>query len=123
MAEGWLRRLGGERFAAFSAGTHPAGRVHPLAIRAMAEVGIDISAHYPKHLERYLRDPFDYVITVCDSANEECPFFPGAVKRIHHSFLDPSWVLGDEEARLLAFRRVRDEIGRYVENLVAGVVG
>ncbi len=122
MAEGWLRQLGGERFAAFSAGTHPAGRVNPLAVRAMEEVGIDISAHHPKHLQQYLGEPFDYVITVCDSANEECPFFPGAVKRIHHSFQDPSQAPGDESERMAAFRRVRDEIGAYIGELVAGRV-
>jgi arsenate reductase (thioredoxin) len=94
--------------------------VNPLAVQVMAEVGIDITKQYPKHLERYLRDPFDYVITVCDSANEACPFFPGAVMRVHQSFQDPSQVPGDEEARLSAFRRVRDEIGRYIEGLVAG---
>jgi arsenate reductase (thioredoxin) len=119
MAEGWLRRLGGERFAAFSAGTHPARRVNPLAVRVMAEVGVDITEQFPKHLEHYLRDPFDYVITVCDSANEECPHFPGAVKRIHHSFQDPSLAPGSDEERLEAFRRSRDEIGDYIRDLVA----
>jgi len=120
MAEGWLRHLGGDRFEAFSAGTHPASRVNPLAVKAMAEVGIDISGQYPKHLQQYLGERFDYVITVCDSANEECPFFPGAVKRIHHGFEDPSLAPGDEAERLAAFRRARDEIGEYVRELVAG---
>lgn len=110
MAEGWLRQLGGGAFEVASAGTQPTERVNPLAVKAMAEVGIDISARHPKHLERYLREHWDYVITVCDRANEECPFFPGGGKRIHWSFDDPAAAVGDEEARLQVFRRVRDEI-------------
>jgi arsenate reductase (thioredoxin) len=110
MAEGWLRHLGGERFEVASAGTKPAERVNPLAVRAMAEVEIDISAHYPKHLERYLGDSWDYVITVCDAANEACPFFPGGKRRVHWSFADPAAAAGTEEERLAVFRRVRDQI-------------
>ncbi len=110
MAEGWLRHFGGDRFEVASAGTKPAERVNPLAVQAMAEVGIDISAHYPKHLERYLGDPWDYVITVCDAANEACPFFPGGKRRVHWSFEDPASAQGSEEERLAIFRRVRDQI-------------
>ena len=110
MAEGWLRHLGGTEFEVESAGTHPAGRVNPLAIRAMAEVGVDISGQSPKPLARFLGDRWDYVITVCDRANEECPFFPGGRTRLHWGFDDPAAAMGDEETRLRAFRRVRDEI-------------
>jgi arsenate reductase len=111
MAEGWLRHFGGDAFEVASAGTRPAERVHPLAVRAMAEVGIDISALYPKHLERFLGDAWDYVITVCDSANEACPFFPGGRRRLHWSFDDPAAAQGSEEERIAVFRRIRDEIG------------
>lgn len=110
MAEGWLRHFGGPRYEVHSAGTDPAERVNPLAVRAMAEVGVDISDHYPKHLGRYLRERFDHVITVCDRANETCPVFPGAGRRTHWSFEDPAAAEGGEEERLRVFRRVRDEI-------------
>src|SRR5215471_6355700 len=89
MAEGLLRELGGDRFEPFSAGTE-ATHVRPLAVRAMAELGIDISGHESKTQERYLNQPFDAVITVCDDANETCPVFPGARQRLHWSFPDPS---------------------------------
>ncbi len=110
MAEAWLRHFGGDRFEVASAGTKPAERVNPLAVKAMAEVGIDISGHHPKHLERFLKDNWDYVITVCDRANEECPFFPGGKRRIHWSFEDPAAAQGSETERLAVFRRVRDRI-------------
>ncbi len=109
MAEAFLREHGGDRFEAYSAGTE-ATHVRPLAIRAMNEVGVDISAQESETLERYLREPFDYVITVCDEANEACPFFPGASERLHWSFPDPSKAEGTEEERLEVFRRVRDDI-------------
>jgi arsenate reductase len=92
-----------------SAGTE-ATHVRPLAIRAMGEVGVDISAQESETLGRYLREPFDYVITVCDDANEACPFFPGAANRLHWSFEDPSKAEGSEEERLAVFRSVRDQI-------------
>ena len=110
MAEGWLRHFGGHAFEVESAGTKPAEGVNPLAVRAMAEVGIDLSAHYPKHLERFLKDQWDYVITVCDNANEACPLFPGGRRRLHWSFEDPAAAQGSEEERLAVFRRVRDQI-------------
>ncbi len=114
MAEGWLKHFGGERFEVESAGTKPAERVNPLAVRAMSEAGIDISSGYPKHLERFLNDQWDYVITVCDRANEECPYFPGGKQRLHWSYEDPSAAQGTEEERLAVFRRVRDEMrGRF----------
>jgi arsenate reductase len=103
MAEGWLRHLGGDRFEAHSAGTE-ATRVRPLAIEAMTEVGIDISSHESKTLERYLGEPWDLVITVCDDANEACPFFYGGKQRLHWSFPDPS------QRDLAFFRQVRDAI-------------
>jgi arsenate reductase len=114
MAEGLLRDRAGDRFEVTSAGTE-ATHVRPLAIRAMAEIGIDISGQESKTLERYLGEPFDYVITVCDDANEACPFFPGAEKRLHWSFEDPSRAEGPENERLAIFRRVRDEIWKRIE--------
>ena len=109
MAEALLAQIGGERFEVVSAGTE-ATRVHPLAIRAMADVGIDISGARSKHLNEYLGQNFDYVITVCDSANESCPVFPGSPQRIHWSFADPSAAEGSENDRYRAFERVRNEI-------------
>jgi arsenate reductase len=114
MAEGLLRDLAGDRFEAHSAGTE-ATHVRPLAIRAMDEIGIDISGQQSKTLQRYLSEPFDYVITVCDDANEACPFFPGAKNRLHWSFEDPSRAGGSEEERLAVFRSVRDRIRVRIE--------
>jgi arsenate reductase len=106
--------LAGERFEVMSAGTD-ASHVRPLAVRAMAEVGVDISGQESKTLKRYLGEPFDYVVTVCDEANEACPFFPGAKNRLHWSLEDPSQAEGSEDERLAVFRRVRDEIGERIE--------
>ena len=114
MAEGFLCHLAGDRFEAYSAGTE-ATHVRPLAVRAMAEVGMDISQQESKTLERYLGEPFGYVITVCDDANEACPIFPGAKERLHWSFPDPSRATGTEEERLKVFRAVRDEIRARIE--------
>jgi arsenate reductase (thioredoxin) len=114
MAEGLLRALAGGRFEAHSAGTE-ATHVRPLAVRAMDEVDVDISGQESKTLDRYLEEPFDYVITVCDDANEACPFFPGARNRLHWSFEDPSQAGDSEEERLAVFRRVRDEIREHIE--------
>ena len=114
MAEGLLRHLAGDRFESHSAGTE-ATRVRPLAIRAMEEIGVDISGQESKTLERYQQEPFDYVITVCDDANEACPIFPGAQSRLHWSFKDPSKAEGSEEERLAVFREVRDGIRRRIE--------
>ncbi len=114
MAEGLLRHLGGDRFEPFSAGTQ-ATQLRPLAIRAMAELGIDISAQTSKTLERYWGQPFDLVITVCDQANEACPFFSGARQRLHWSFPDPSTATGTEEEQLAVYRRVRDAIRERIE--------
>ena len=114
MAEGLLRHLAEARFEAHSAGTE-ATHVRPLAIRAMEESGVDISGQESKTLERYLKEPFDYVITVCDDANEACPFFPGARNRLHWSLEDPGRAEGSEKERLAVFRRVRDEIREHIE--------
>ena len=114
MAEGLLRHLARDSFEAMSAGTEVTN-VRPLAVRAMQEIGIDISGQESKTLERYLHEPFDFVITVCDDANEACPFFPGAKSRLHWSFEDPSKAEGSEEERLEVFRRVRDGIKDRVQ--------
>jgi arsenate reductase len=122
MAEGLLRAHGGGRYAAFSAGTHP-GAVHPLAIRAMAEVGVDISeaaGHHAKSFEAFAgQPPMDLVVTVCDEAAEECPCFPNARRQEHWSFPDPSAVTGTEAERLAAFRHVRDAIAARIDTFVS----
>ncbi len=110
MAEGFLRHYGGGRFAVESAGT-VATHVNANAIRVMKEVGIDISAHRSKTLDRFLDQPFDYVITVCDNAHETCPFFPNAKHRLHWSFPDPPQTEMATEEILEEFRKVRDMIG------------
>jgi len=109
MAEGLLRKTGGDQFDAFSAGTEQT-RVHPLAIEAMREIGVDISGQASKTLDAFQGEHFDVVITVCDRANESCPVFPGNTERIHWSFDDPSAATGSDEQRLRAFRTVRDAI-------------
>jgi arsenate reductase (thioredoxin) len=114
MAEGLLRVLGRGKFESFSAGTEQT-RVRPEAIAAMAELGIDINGQTSKTLDIYLNEPFDEVITVCDSANESCPVFPGARTRRHWSIDDPSGVKGSDEERLAAFRRARDDIRQRIE--------
>jgi arsenate reductase len=109
MAEGLLRFDGGERFQVESAGVEPTS-VRTEAIEVMREIGVDISGHRSKSIEEFTGREFDYVITICDNANERCPVFPGNVKRIHWSFEDPAAAIGDEGKRLNVFRRVRDEI-------------
>lgn len=114
MAEGLLRHLAGDRFEAYSAGTE-ATRVRPLAIRAMSDLGVDISGQESKLLDRYLGETFDAVATVCDQANESCPVFPGAKSRLHWSFPDPSRATGSEEEQLAVYRTVRDAIRARIE--------
>src|SRR5438477_7810829 len=109
MAEGWLRRLGGDRFEVHSAGTE-ATRVRPLAIAAMRELGIDISTQTSKTLDPYVDQLFDYVITVCDDANESCPIFPNATHRLHWSLPDPSKATGTKAEQLAVYRQVRDDL-------------
>ena len=119
MAEGWARNIHGDRLQLYSAGTRP-GRVDPLAVRVMREVGVDISAHRSKHLNEVLEVGFDWVVTVCDHANESCPVFPGDVKRLHVGFDDPPRLAADassEEEALEHYRRVRDEIHTFIEDL------
>ena len=119
MAEGLLRHLAGDRFEVASAGTE-ATHVRPLAIKAMAEVGIDIAGQESKTLDRYLGDAFAYVITVCDQAAEACPVFPGAQQRLHWSFPDPSKATGTEQEQLGVYRQVRDAIRRRIEQELIG---
>ena len=117
MAEGFLRSLAGDRFDVTSAGTE-ATRVHPLAIRAMADVGIDLRGHTSKVVDELVEQPWDYVITVCDAANEACPVFPRKSNRLHWSFEDPSQATGSDEQRLEVFRRVRDQIKRRITDWI-----
>jgi len=110
MAEGLLKSFD-PALNVHSAGTRPAARVHPAAVESMSEIGIDISANYPKSVERHLGESFDFVITVCDHANETCPVFAGRVgRRVHIGFEDPAGVAGSPEEVLEAFRKVRDRI-------------
>jgi arsenate reductase len=109
IAEGLLRKMVGDQFDVFSAGTEET-HVHPLAIEAMREIGIDISGQRSKTLDAFNGQPFDYVITVCDRANETCPLFPSDTQRIHWSFDDPSAATGTDEQRLRVFRNVREGI-------------
>ncbi len=115
MAEGLLRHFAGDRFEVYSAGTE-ATVVRPQAIKVMNEIRIDISRQQSKTLEGYLMQPFDYVITVCDAANEACPVFPGAKQRLQWSFEDPAAAVGSEEERLRVFRSVRDNIREHIES-------
>lgn len=118
MAEGWLRHLAGARFQVFSAGTHPVG-LNAKAVAAMGELGIDISRQQSKSVDKFLGQQFDYVITVCDSAKEACPIFPGAVQSLHYSFQDPAAAPGSAEEQMAVFRRVRDEIGEKLRELLS----
>jgi arsenate reductase len=117
MAEGWIRHEIGDRVEVHSAGTQPS-RVHPLAIRVMAEAGVDISSHRSKSVEEMKGLGFDLVVAVCDSAREACPILPGSKKMLHQSFEDPA-LAGDREDALPVFRRVRDEIRAQLVPLVA----
>ena|SRR5687768_13403252 len=113
MAEGILRAEHGSEFDVESAGTR-ATHVRPEAIAVLKEIGIDISAHRSKVVDEFANQNFDLVLTVCDSANESCPIYPGHGRRIHHSFNDPAAVEGGDEVRLAAFRQVRDQIRDYL---------
>jgi arsenate reductase len=112
MAEGILRKALGPDIEVASAGSKPAGFVHPLAVKALAEVGIDISSHESKHLDSFLDREVETVITVCGNADQACPVFPGQVNRHHYPFDDPAHAEGSEEEQMAVFRRVRDEIRR-----------
>jgi len=115
MAEGLLRARGGGRFEVHSAGSRPADRVHPGAVQAMAEIGLDISGQRPKPLRQFLGQKFDYVLTVCDSAAETCPFFPGRAERHHRDFTDPPAAPPEHQAA--TFRRVRDELVAWLDEI------
>lgn len=117
MAEGLLRQLAGDEFEVFSAGVAPT-TVRTEAVEALAEIGIDISNHRSKSVDEFLSQEFDFVITVCDNANEHCPVFPGDTKRVHWSLVDPAAVAGDHELRLASFRRVRDQIAARLREFV-----
>lgn len=119
MAEGWARALKGEQIEAYSAGIETHG-MNLNAVKVMAEAGVDISGHHSKHVSEVLHIPFDYVITVCGHAQENCPVFPGRAVVIHHGFDDPPKLAADaktEEEALVHYRRVRDEIRAYIETL------
>ncbi|MDR3564150.1 MAG: arsenate reductase ArsC [Negativicutes bacterium] len=113
MAEGLLRGLYGDRYEAFSAGT-AVTRVNPYVARAMAEIGIDLSSHRSKHLNEFINDSFDFVVTVCDNAQEACPYFPGGKTMLHHSFPDPSGFTGSDDEIMAGVRLVRGEIRQWI---------
>ena len=119
MAEGLLRHLAGDRFEVLSAGTRPTG-LNPGAIEVMREIGIDMSTHRSRHVDEFVAQEFDWVITVCDSARETCPVFPGAAARLHWSFEDPAAATGSAQERRAVFRRVRDEIAARIRRFVTG---
>ena len=119
MAEGWARHLRGDTVEAYSAGTEPHG-MNVRAVRVMAEVGVDISGHHSKHVDELKQVPFDFVITVCDHASESCPIFPGHTQVVHVGFDDPPRLAKEaasEEEALGHYRRVRDEIRKFIEHL------
>ncbi|MFC2166321.1 arsenate reductase ArsC [Acidobacteriota bacterium] len=114
MVEGMLNTIYGDQYLAYSAGTEPSV-VNPHAIQVMSEIGIDISKHQSKSMNEFMEKKFDYVVTVCDHANETCPFFPGGLNRLHHSFKDPASFEGNEVDTLSELRRIRDEIKVWLE--------
>ena len=120
MAEGWLRHLGGEQFDVVSAGTHRVG-LNPYAVRVMQESHVDISNHVSERVDPYLEQHFDYVITVCDRAQENCPIFPGASSMQHWSFDDPAKAKGTYEQQLVVFRKIRDEIAERIRHFIKDV--
>jgi arsenate reductase len=120
LAEGLLRAALNDAYVVASAGSKPAGYVHPLAVKAMAEIGIDISGHTSKHMDEFLNQEVETVITVCGNADQACPMFPGQLNRHHWGFDDPAHATGTEEEQMAVFRRVRDEIRRVFEAYAAG---
>jgi arsenate reductase len=121
MAEGILKRAVGDSMEVHSAGSKPAGYVHPKAIEVLGEIGIDISGHHSKHMNEFSSRPVDTVITVCGNADQACPMFPGQVNRYHWGFDDPAHATGTEEEILKEFRRVRDEINLVFSAYAAGL--
>ena len=122
IAEGFLRAAARDRFRVASAGSKPAGYVHPLAIQVMAEVGVDLAAHTSKHLGEFLTQSVETVITVCGNADQACPIFPGQVNRHHWPFLDPAHATGTDAEKLRVFRTVRDDMRRVFEAYASGRV-
>ena len=120
LAEGILKKELGDAFRIESAGSKPAGYVHPLAIKALEEIGIDVSGNRSKHLDEFLNDDIETVITVCGNADQACPVFPGQVNRHHFPFEDPAHATGTEEQQFAVFRRVRDEIQAVFGAYAAG---
>ena len=117
MAEGLVNHFLGDKWEAYSAGTAPTSYVHPLAVKAMAELGIDISRHRSKSTEEFRNADLDLVVTVCDDAAENCPVWLGTGRKAHSGFADPAAVAGSEDERLAVFRRVRDEILEHILNI------
>jgi arsenate reductase len=122
IAEGLLKHICRDKFEVYSAGTKPS-IVRPEAIKALAEIDIDISANRSKSIDEFSGEEIDYVLTVCDNAKENCPFFPAKTRLIHHSFEDPAIIEGDENTRLNAFRKVRDQIQNYLKNDFVKIIG
>lgn len=120
MAEGFLRELADDLFDAHSAGMNPAAEVHPLAVKVMSEIGIDISNNTCKHLNAFFDEPIDTVITVCSHADQSCPILPASTNRHHFGFPDPASAEGTEQEKLMVFRRIRDDIGNILLAYVAG---
>jgi arsenate reductase len=117
LLHGYLARLLGDRAAVYGAGVEVHG-LNPRAVRVMAEDGVDISAHTSNHVDEYAAVPFDYVITVCDHANEVCPVFPSTAKKLHHNFPDPAKATGSEEEIMAQFRSVREQVKAYAQDFV-----
>ena len=120
LAEGLLRAAAGDLLEVASAGSKPAGYVHPLSVEVMQELGIDISSHHSKHMDEFLSKDVETVITVCGNADQACPMFPGQRNRHHWGFDDPAHAMGSKEEQLVVFRRVRDEIKRVFEAYALG---
>ena len=120
LAEGILRKAAGDILDVQSAGSKPAGYVHPMAVAALSEIGIDISKHRSKHMNEFLNEPVETVITVCGNADQACPTFPGQMNRRHWGFDDPAHATGSDQEKMQVFRRVRDEIRRTFEAYAAG---
>lgn len=122
IAEGWARHLKSDVIEAYSAGVSP-GQLNNRAVAVMAEAGVDISSHTPKHVNGLMDIDFDYVVTVCDYAREQCPVFPGRAKRVHKLFHDPSFMDGREEEIMAAMRKLRDDIRTFIETMPEGLQG
>ncbi|MBD2721619.1 arsenate reductase ArsC [Hymenobacter armeniacus] len=117
LLHGYLEQLLGERAAVYSAGVEVHG-LNPRAVRVMAEDGVDISAHTSNHVDEYAHVPFDYVLTVCDHANEVCPVFPSSARKLHHNFPDPAKATGSEAEIMAQFRAVREQVKAYAHDFV-----